>query len=154
MFSSARSRSTGRTRRALTAVGAVLGITVAGAIATAPPASAESCGAGNTCFYWTNTNGTSTLKYKSAGNVNGILHPGPRGGWVWNNGVRYPGADHITLTTSINGSRWRICLHYGPADFNLGTGGTTAARIGQGEIVTGWTWRGECAPGEDNWRRY
>jgi len=37
---------------------------------------------------------------------------------------------------------------------NSGGGATTAARIANGEIVTSWTWRGECAPGEDNWKRY
>jgi hypothetical protein len=143
-------RRTGRTALGL---GAVLGLTIAGGVVTAPPASAASCIAGNTCFYWSNANGTSTLKFQDDGNVSGQLHPGERGAWVWNNGKRYPGADHITLTTSLNGSRWRICLHYGPANFNQGTGGTTAARIGVGEIVTSWVWRGECAAGEDNWRR-
>lgn len=142
-----------RTRRTLTGMGAVLGLTVAGVVVTAPPASAAACSSGSTCFYWSNADGTSTLKYQEDGNVSGQLHPGVRGAWVWNNGVRYPGADHITLTTSINGTRWRICLHYGPANFTLGTGGTTAARIGVGEIVTSWVWRGECAAGEDNWRR-
>jgi len=156
MFISAaasRRRSAGRTKRALAAAGAVLGVTVGGAVVTAPPASAATCNAGSTCFYWSNANGTSTLKYQSAGNLGGQLHPGAKGAWVWNHGVRYPGADHITLTTSLNGTRWRICLHYGAVNFALGSGATTAARIATGEIVTSWTWRGECAAGEDYWRR-
>lgn len=157
MFSSSaisRRGSTSRAKRALAAVAAVLGVTVGGAVVTAQPASAATCNAGSACFYWSNANGTSTLRYQNAGNWHGQLHPGERGAWVWNNGVRYPGADHITLTTSWNGTRWRICLHYGAANFNLGSGATTAARIAQGEIVTGWTWRGECRAGEDNWARY
>ncbi|MEV5960212.1 hypothetical protein AB0L70_00530 [Kribbella sp. NPDC051952] len=156
MFSSSAvvRRSTGRTKRALAAVAAVLGVTVGGAVVTAPPASAATCNSGSTCYYWYNANGTSTLKRQEAGNLSGQLHPGNYGAWVWNHGVRYPGADHITLTTSLNGMRYRICLHYGAVNFALGSGVTTAARIAQGEIVTGWTWRGECAPGEDTWGRY
>lgn len=156
MFKLATASRLRRTSRALAAAGAVLGVTVAGAIATAPPASAATCNAGSTCFYWTNANanGSHTLKYQSAGNISGQLHPGAKGGYVWNHGVRYPGADHIRLTTSFNGTRWKICLHYGPTNFDLGSGNATAAWIARGEIVTSWTWRGECASGEDAWQRY
>ncbi|MEV0791488.1 hypothetical protein [Kribbella sp. NPDC050459] len=142
------------TARALAAAGATLATSAAVGIATAPTASAATCNAGSACVYQTLSNGSSSLRYQNAGNATISLTTGPYGGWVWNNGVRYPGADHITLTTTYGGYRWRICLHYGPADQNQGTGKTTAAALQPGEVVTGWRWRGECASGEDIWRKY
>ena len=144
----------GRSKRAIAATGAVLAATAAVGISTAPTANAATCNSGSACYYWYNANGSSTLKYQNPGNITGQLHSGSYGAWVWNHGVRYPGADHITVTTSLYGTHWRICLHYGAVNFALGSGSATAAKIARDEIVTSWTWRGECKPGEDAWHRY
>jgi hypothetical protein len=143
----------GRTRRAL-AAGAAVAATAAIGIATAPTANAATCNPGSACVYWKNANGSSTLKYQSAGKGPGSLKTGPYGGYVWNNGLPLSGKDHITLTTTYGGVRWKICLHYGAVNFEVGSGKTTAAYLGANEVVTGWTWRGECASGEDYWHSY
>ncbi|NIK55906.1 hypothetical protein [Kribbella shirazensis] len=140
--------------RALAAAGAAVATTAAVGVATAPTANAATCNSGSACVYWSNADGGSVLKYQNAGNATISLPTGVYGGWVRNNGVRYPGADHITVTTRLGTVRWAICLHYGALNFTPGSGVNTAARLEAGEVVTGWRWRGECAPGEDRWHSY
>jgi hypothetical protein len=140
-----------RIGRALAAAGALLAAT-AGGIVTAPTASAATCNSGSACLYWRNSNGVSTLIYQNAGNATLNFQTPSTGGWVWNHGVRYPGADHITLTTKFGGYRWRICLHYGAVNYTIGQ--NTATGLQPGEVVTGWRWRGECAANEDSWHVY
>ncbi|TWD83411.1 hypothetical protein FB561_4573 [Kribbella amoyensis] len=147
-------------KRRLAALALTLGIAVAGLVTVTQPANAATtaatatCNAGSACLYWYNTDGSATLKYQNAGNIHGLLGVGYWGGYVWNNGKKYPGADHITLTTKLYDVRWRICLHYGAVNFTQGTGVATAGKLQDEETVTGWTWRGECAAGEDRWHSY
>ncbi|TWD83409.1 hypothetical protein FB561_4571 [Kribbella amoyensis] len=140
-------------RRLATSV-VTLGIAVAGLVTVTPAANAATCNSGSGCIYSTNPDNSDSLMYQTAGNLRTAKTVGYYGGFVRNNGTRYPDADHLTVTTLHNGERWRICLHYGPVSFTEGTGATTAAHLQSEETVTGWTWRGECAAGEDRWRRY
>ncbi|WP_349636874.1 hypothetical protein [Streptomyces sp. 549] len=68
------------------------------------------------------------------------------GGWsgsaavgsVFNNGVPYPGADHIQLTWTYNGSTWTRCLHYNPGP------GQYKINFTSGVVIKSARWRGEC----------
>lgn len=123
-----------RTRTiALTAASAAL----AGVVAMAPTASAEpnppGCDKGYFCVY-SGENQTGTLVMRTAGDWSG----GVSGRSVFNNGVIHPGADHIQLTWTYDGSTWQECLHYnpGPGQYEL--------NFDSGVVFKSAVWRGEC----------
>jgi hypothetical protein len=120
----------------------------AGASPAAPEASAVAltCDPGEACIM---DNIFNTL-YTNAGNAspNFVI---PRDGFVWNNGVRMPGVDHIQVVTRTpEGNRWTICLHYGRTP-TFGQPEPTAGTLVAGERVLSWRWRGECVGNEDSW---
>jgi hypothetical protein len=126
-------------RRGLTVVLALTTICAAGAFAAGPVDPV--CRGGNVCVY----NAEDNILYQNGANVSGRSIAG--GYKIWNNGNRQPGFDHVTVVGVAFGTRYRMCLHYGdPITFN--TTDPTAAYI-NGLVITGWTWRGECAPDED-----
>lgn len=118
---------------------AVLAATAAfaGVVAAAPTASAEpnppGCGKGNFCIY-SGANQTGRLLVKAAGNWSGSVS----GHSVFNNGNRYPGADHISLTWTYNSRTWTDCFHYNPGP------GKYKANFVDGVVFKKATWRGEC----------
>lgn len=117
---------------------------VAGAATLAPP----NCEPGYACI----VNGSGSVVYKNAGNVNNFYYAPDGGGYVWNNGVRYPGLDHIQLYTIIGDRRYTICLHYGREPVFVQPEPTAGVLV-PGEAVTSWRWRGECIGDEDTWHR-
>lgn len=136
-------------RHAIARLGLIVALIVAGTVVTAAP-SAEAqqltCRSGDACVY----NSSGQVIYRNPGNTGNItINAG--NGKVWNNGGRYPGADHIQLRTTWAGYRWTICLHYGPQTTSQPD--PTVARLASGETVKGWTWRGECVGAEDTWQR-
>ena len=87
--------------------------------------------------------------YRNAGNISGVSIAGD---WVWNNGVRYPGADHLNLVTWYPGvGQLTICLHYGPQDVYGPDPTMVSLASWNGQVVTGWRWRGECSAAEERW---
>ncbi|MER5887591.1 peptidase inhibitor family I36 protein [Streptomyces sp. NPDC001941] len=109
----------------------------AAVFATAPTASAEpsppGCPRGNFCAY-SGGGQSGALLLKTAGNWSGRIDEVRS---VFNNGVRYPGADHVQARWQYNGSNWERCVHYnpGPGEYKIDFVGVT---------LTGATWRGEC----------
>jgi hypothetical protein len=139
-------------QRALGVVAALLTLTLGGAVTTAPGAAATEAASGVPCSpgYACVLDASGLVIYRSAGNTGTIsVTPGGSGGHVWNNGVRYPGLDHIQLSTRSGSTRLTICLHYGPK--NLHQPDPTLGTLTGGETVTGWRWRGECVGNEDVW---
>jgi hypothetical protein len=128
----------------LVLVGLVASGRAAGADTLAPP----NCEPGYACI----VNGSGHVVYKNAGNANNLNYTPDGGGYVWNNGVRYPGLDHIQLYTTIGTSRYTICLHYGREPV-FAQPEPTAGILVSGETVTSWRWRGECIGDEDTWHR-
>jgi hypothetical protein len=57
---------------------------------------------------------------------------------VFNNGIPYPGADHVQLTWTYNGGTWEECVHYNPGP------GTYKYDFEPGVTFTKVVWRGEC----------
>lgn len=115
--------------------------------ATASPA-ADTCVPGEACIVTWN----GVVVYSNAGGAYPYISL-PNGGYVWNNGVRYPGLDHIQLYTydPDPGVTWTICLHYGRQPVFVWPN-QTAGGVEPGDFVIGWFWRGECQ-GDDHWRR-
>jgi hypothetical protein len=120
--------------------------------AEATPATPEksalalTCDPGEACIM---DNIFNTL-YTNAGNAspNFVV---PNGGFVYNNGVRLPGLDHIqVITRTPEGNRWTICLHYGRTPV-FAQPEPTAGTLVAGERVLSWRWRGECVGNEDSW---
>jgi hypothetical protein len=44
-----------------------------------------------------------------------------------------------------------ICVHYGPQDVYGPDPTMVSLTSWNGQVVTGWRWRGECAPSEERW---
>ncbi|MGW5861260.1 peptidase inhibitor family I36 protein [Streptomyces sp. NPDC055239] len=114
---------------------------MAGVLAVAPTASAEpsppSCPKGYVCV-WNGESTAGPTAFKTQGNWHGSHTFRDRNGLVFNNGVAYPGADHIQVTWTYGGSTGSKCLHYnpGPGDYqNVFSAGAT---------LTSLVWRGEC----------
>ena len=147
-------------RRAVWGAVAAVGLALSALVATAPGAAADAgddrragggvgaaavtCSPGYACIL----DGLTPI-YRNAGNVSGLAIAGD---WVWNNGTRLPGADHIDVVTWYPGVGQRtICLHYGPQD-PYGADPTMASMASwNGQVVTGWRWRGECTAAEERW---
>jgi hypothetical protein len=125
---------------------ALAGSTFAASGTAGAEVAADTCVRGEACVY----SGSGALLYSNAGNTGNIWVPAG-GGYVVNRGVAYPGLDHIQLRTVWSGGRWTICLHYGSSPV-FTQPDPTAGRLSGGEVVTGWTWRGECTGNEDYWR--
>lgn len=121
-----------RGKLAAAAAGAVL-VTMS----TTHSASAESnpadCPKGYVCAWSTTAYGGPAL-IKTTGNWQG----GAQVGAVFNNGMPYPGADHIEATWVWEGKTWSRCLHYnpGPGEYKL--------TFPLGVLLTSLKWRGEC----------
>ncbi|MFI9102217.1 peptidase inhibitor family I36 protein [Streptomyces fildesensis] len=115
---------------------------LAGIIATAPTASAEAsppdCPKGNVCVWDSDVTGGPTV-IRTEHNWYGSHTFGHWGGSIFNNGVRYPGADHIQATWTFDGKTWDRCLHYNP-----GPGEYAIRGFAPGVTITSLVWRGEC----------
>lgn len=96
-------------------------------------ASPPGCNRGAFCAY-RGMDQTGTLLLETQGNWSGSIS-GVRS--VFNNGVPWPGADHIQLDWNFNGSRWTECIHYnpGPGEYKINFVGVQIVRA---------RWRGEC----------
>ncbi|MEG8274871.1 peptidase inhibitor family I36 protein [Streptomyces sp. AHA2] len=118
---------------------AALSVSVAftAVLAASPSASAEpnppGCEKGYFCIY-AGEGQTGQLLVKSEGNWSGSVS----GRSVFNNGVEFPGEDHIQLTWTYNGGTYEDCLHYnpGPGDYKWD--------FTSGVVFTKAVWRGEC----------
>ena len=119
------------------AVGAVAAAAFATVLATAPGASAEAnppgCGKGYFCVY-SGPDQTGQLVMRTAGNWTGSV-PFQS---AFNNGVRFPGADHVNVTYTVDGGTETACLHYNPGP------GAYKANAVPGTRVVKVVWRGEC----------
>jgi hypothetical protein len=104
------------------------------------------CNPGDACI----VNAAGTVVYDNPGNANPNVTV-PSGGYVWNRGTRFPGADHIQLRTrTASGNNFTICLHYGNSPVFVQPDPTAGTLLG-GETVLSWRWRGECVGTEDEW---
>ncbi|MFE5918008.1 peptidase inhibitor family I36 protein [Streptomyces sp. NPDC056468] len=126
------------TGKRLAALGAgAVAAAFAGVLALAPSASAEAnppgCGKGYFCAY-SGANQTGRLVLKVAGNWSGNLAVGS----IFNNGVVYPGADHVDVTSFLGGQPSTDCFHYNPGP------GKYKANAEPGLTITRVVWRGEC----------
>jgi hypothetical protein len=126
------------TGRRLVALGAgAVAVAFTGVLATAPTAAAEAnppgCGKGYFCAY-SGPDQTGRLLLKVAGNWSGSLGVGS----IFNNGVRYPGADHVDVTSYVGGQPSTDCFHYNPGP------GRYKANAEAGLTITRVVWRGEC----------
>lgn len=126
------------TGKRLAALGAgTVAAAFAGVLALAPGASAEAnppgCGKGYFCAY-SGANQTGRLLLKVAGNWSGNLAVGS----IFNNGVVYPGADHVDVTSFLGGQPSTDCFHYNPGP------GKYKANAEPGLTITRVVWRGEC----------
>ncbi|MFD3514742.1 hypothetical protein [Streptomyces sp. NPDC058657] len=103
----------------------------------APAASAEpnpsGCEKENFCIY-TGEGQSGQLALKVTDNWTGSV----TGRSAFNNGIPYPGADHIQLTWTYNGGTYEECLHYNPGP------GTYKLNFAEGVTFTKVVWRGEC----------
>ncbi|MFE2643564.1 MULTISPECIES: peptidase inhibitor family I36 protein [Streptomyces] len=126
------------TGKRLTALGAgAVATAFAGVLAVAPTASAEAnpagCGKGYFCAY-SGADQSGRLVLRVAGNWSGNLAVGS----IFNNGVAYPGADHVDVTSYLNGQPSTDCFHYNPGP------GRYKANAEAGLTITRVVWRGEC----------
>jgi peptidase inhibitor family I36 len=126
------------TGKRFTALGAgAVAVAVTGVLAIAPTASAEAnppgCGKGYFCAY-SGPNQTGRLVLKVAGNWSGNLGVGS----IFNNGVAFPGADHVDVTSYLGGQPSTDCFHYNPGP------GKYKANGEAGITITRVVWRGEC----------
>jgi hypothetical protein len=126
------------TGKRLTALGAgAVAAAFAGVLAVAPSASAEpnpaGCGKGYFCAY-SGANQSGRLLLRVAGNWSGNLAVGS----IFNNGVAYPGADHVDVTSYLGGQPSTDCFHYNPGP------GKYKANAEAGLTITRVVWRGEC----------
>ncbi|MEV0244507.1 peptidase inhibitor family I36 protein [Streptomyces sp. NPDC050674] len=97
---------------------AVLLMAAAAGVVAAPPASAapEDCPREYVCV-WNNSVAYGPPTWKSTGNLYNLYSE--HGMYILNNGVRFPGADHIHFNlTAQAGGNFRGCLHY-PNDPNV-----------------------------------
>ncbi|MEU9786497.1 peptidase inhibitor family I36 protein [Streptomyces phaeochromogenes] len=120
------------------AFGAVAAAAFTAVLATAPSASAEAnppgCGKEYFCAY-SGENQTGQLVLKTKGNWSGNVAIRS----VFNNGVAFPGADHVDVTyTSPGGGGETACLHYNPGP------GAYKVNAVAGVHITKVVWRGEC----------
>ncbi|MEU3854846.1 peptidase inhibitor family I36 protein [Streptomyces sp. NPDC029554] len=123
--------------RTRTAAGAVTAAAFATVLAAAPGASAEpdppECPKGYFCAY-SGENQTGQLVVKTAGNWTGNVAFRS----AFNNGVPYPGADHVDMTYAVEGGTETVCLHYNPGP------GAYKGNAAPGTRVVKVVWRGEC----------
>ncbi|MGI3204226.1 hypothetical protein ACRJ4W_50910 [Streptomyces sp. GLT-R25] len=86
------------------------------------------------CAY-SGENQTGQLVLKTKGNWSGNVAIRS----VFNNGVAFPGADHVDVTyTSPGGGGETACLHYNPGP------GAYKVNAVAGVHITKVVWRGEC----------
>ncbi|MFF7073187.1 peptidase inhibitor family I36 protein [Streptomyces pseudovenezuelae] len=121
-------------RKAGLGVAALL-MTTATVVASAPAASAaqEDCPRGYVCV-WNNDVAWGQPTWKSTGNLYD-LHSN-QGMTIVNNGVPWPGADHIWIDVTAPGGNVRECLHY-PGDLN-------ASHFVGSVTLHSAVWGGEC----------
>jgi hypothetical protein len=116
---------------------------VVGFVVVPSPASAEpnppNCPREYFCAY-SGTNQSGSLLLRTAGNWSGSIG-GVRS--VFNNGVPWPGADHVQLTYRLSsgpvqGSIRTRCIHYnpGPGQYKVNFDAT--------QLILRVVWRGEC----------
>lgn len=119
------------------ALGAVAAAAFATVLATAPGASAEAnppgCPKEYFCAY-SGQNQTGQLVVKTKGNWSGNVVFGS----AFNNGVRFPGADHVDMTYAVDGGTETVCLHYNPGP------GAYKGNAAPGTRIVKVVWRGEC----------
>ena len=116
---------------------AVVGVTSASVLALAAPSFAEpsppGCAPGNFCIY-SRHDQTGTLVLKTAGNWSGSV----TGVAAFNNGVPWPGADHVQVDSHIGDHYESRCMHYNPGP------GEYKRDFLPGTVFTKVVWRGEC----------
>ena len=116
---------------------AVVGVTSASVLSLAAPSYAEpdppGCNQGNFCIY-SGRNQTGTLLVEEDGDWSGSV----RGQSIFNNGVPWPGADHIQVYWTFNGSSLSHCVHYNPGP------GLYKLNWDSPVTFTRVVWRGEC----------
>ncbi|MGC9540380.1 peptidase inhibitor family I36 protein [Streptomyces sp. UG1] len=120
------------------AVGAVAAAAFTTVLVTAPGASAEpnppGCEKEYFCAY-SGVNQTGRLVVKTKGNWSGNVAFRS----AFNNGGRFPGADHVDVTyASPGGGGETACLHYNPGP------GAYKANAAPGTRIVKVVWRGEC----------
>ncbi|MFC7912323.1 peptidase inhibitor family I36 protein [Streptomyces nigra] len=124
--------------RTRAAIGAVAAASFATVLVNAPGAAAEAdppgCGKEYFCAY-SGENQTGRLVLKTKGNWSGSVAFRS----AFNNGVRFPGADHVDVTYTVDGGTETACLHYNPGP------GAYKANAVAGTRVVKVVWRGECA---------
>lgn len=110
---------------------------LAGSVAVSTPASAEvdhpTCPKGAFCAYSGEDQGGTRLLAASGnwtGRISGVQS-------TFNNGYRYPGADHVQLSWEYRGNAFSGCFHYAPGP------GQYAANW-DNITITSVRWRGEC----------
>ncbi|MGW0705455.1 peptidase inhibitor family I36 protein [Streptomyces sp. NPDC002643] len=117
----------------LAAASSLLGV----GLATAPTASAapSDCPRSYVCV-WDNMAADGLPRWKSQGNLYNMYLASS--GTVINNGVAWPGADHIyvNFTRQSDGRVFNICLHYPPD--------TNRLSIAAAGTINSATWGGEC----------
>lgn len=144
-----RGERSGRTRRGVTALVAVLALALGGVVATASPASALTCGSGDVCVIRYNQDGSTTVVASTSGNITSWVGVSYWGGYVWNHGTYWPGADHIQLAVTMSDGQNKVtCLHYGAVTYS---GDPTAIYLPPFTTVTSATWRGECTNAQEGW---
>jgi hypothetical protein len=123
------------------AKGLVVGcVTASTLLALAGTSAAEpnppGCPKGYFCIY-SGFDQTGTLLFKTASNWSGSVSGGLS---VFNNGVRFPGADHVQLYYTYSGlpGTYSTCIHYnpGPGEYKI--------NFLAGHAFKTVVWRGEC----------
>jgi hypothetical protein len=113
-------------------------LALAGVIALAPAANAEPSPPGCPKEYfcaWGGPDRTGQIVVRTRGNWDG----GAYFQSYFNNGVRFPGADHVDVYSSHEGSDDPpFCVHYNPGP------GRYSGNIGAGAFIMHVRWRGEC----------
>ncbi|MFF2011809.1 peptidase inhibitor family I36 protein [Streptomyces sp. NPDC058195] len=104
-------------------------------LAPSASAAAGDCPRGYVCV-WDNSNYSGAPKWKSTGNLANLASS--NGLSIINNGVSYPGADHIRYKVTWAGGQYSTgCLHY-PPDSN-------GHSFRSGKMTMNYaTWGGEC----------
>lgn len=125
-------------KRSRAAAALLITSVLVGVFATASPASAEpspdDCPPGNFCA-WSDWGQEGRLVVKTTGTWFG--RESYRS--FFNNGVRFPGADHVDITSLYaNGQRHTQCIHYNPGP------GLYKGDVPTATVLESVRWRGEC----------
>jgi len=96
-------------------------------------ASPPGCPKGYFCA-WSGPDQTGNIVVRTQGNWSGGTYYQS----YFNNGVHFPGADHVDITSDHEGLEDTWCVHYNPGP------GEYKGTVGPGAFMLRVTWRGEC----------